>query len=333
MKKLLLGTTALTLIGFMAGNASAAGLEGKVNGYMRAGMAVSEYASNGVQSDEDFHVIRDGEIHLKGVGTLDNGLTIEGRVEIEAFTSGDQIDENWVSVAGNFGKIMIGGNDDAAYNMGYVGMSTSFGGNHSWYDHTVQFLPTGVGAMFTLVGGSDQIGIHYYTPNVAGFQAGVSYHPDTSSDGAADGQTSGADNGDQFLAAGANYRNTFRGFDFGIGGGYTRNDDDDQQYGIGLEMGAAGFTAYGRYEVAEPDSGEEATGYAAGLSYSNGPWRFAGGYGHQEIDGVGGIEVEKVSTGVTYELGAGVTLAGGMEYGDNEDDDAFSGVVEMGVSF
>jgi len=91
--------------------------------------------------------------------------------------------------------------------------------------------------------------------------------------------------------------------------------------------------AYGRYEVADPDAGEETTGYAVGLSYANGPWRFAGGYGHQELDGPGGIEVEKVSTGVTYELGAGVTLAGGMEYGDNEADDAFSGVVEMGVSF
>ena len=269
MKKFLFGTTALA-VAAMASASFAKDVELGLGGYMRAGVAFSDFAQGGVsgESDNIFHVIRDGEIHFRGKGTLDNGITITTRVELEAFTSsGDQIDENWVRVSSSFGSIMIGGNDDAAYNAGYVGF-TGFGvPNFNPYDTTLQYVPVSAaaGSQFTLVGGSDRLAIHYYTPTIAGFSAGISYAPDTSSDGGADGQSTGGDNEDGELAIGASYRNSFGDFDFALGGGYFTGveDNDRSEYGIGLEVGFSGFTLYGRYEE---DTEDDQTGYTAGVS-------------------------------------------------------------------
>lgn len=329
MKKILLGSTALVAMA-LSGAAHANDVELGLGGYMRVGAAISEFSSGGVESEESFHVIRDGEIHFKGKGTLDNGITIEARVELEAFTTGDQIDENWVRISGSFGKILIGSNDDAAYNAGYVGMGPTAVPNFSFYDHTLQFVPTGAGDMFTLVGGSDAMGIHYYTPNISGFSAGVSYHPDSSSDGGADGQTTGADNDDQIIAVGASYSNSFGEFDFAVGGGYITDDNERDAYGVGVELGFSGFTLYGRYEELEVDE-DDTTGYAVGLGYNTGPWSFLAGYGYQDEDG--GAEVSKIHGGVGYSLGKGVTVGGAIEWGDNDVDDGVAGALMLGVSF
>ena len=183
MKKFLFGTTAIAAVA-MAGVASAKDVELGLGGYMRVGAAyVSEPEAAGAgDEDENFVLLRDGEIHFKGKGTLDNGLTIEARVELEAFTTGDQIDENWVRVSSSFGQIMIGGNDNAAINAGYVGFTSTFI-NHANADGTYVFTPGNVGTYNQ----EDDIGIHYYTPTIAGFQVGVSYQPDDDNDGDDDG--------------------------------------------------------------------------------------------------------------------------------------------------
>ena len=84
----------------------------------------------------------DAEIHFNGSVTLDNGIKIRTRVELEgnslpdagiggnvsnggkaAGTAEDFIDENWMRISGSFGEIRLGSTDAAAQAMttGYLG--------------------------------------------------------------------------------------------------------------------------------------------------------------------------------------------------------------------
>ena len=127
MKKVLFATTAIVAAGLTT-SANAAEWETGVSGYYFLGLALSD--ANG---QDGLGILRDGEIHVNGRLTADNGLTFRARVELESFTSGDQIDENWGSIGGSFGTLLIGSNDDAVYN-NHVGVIYAPGARVGYYD-------------------------------------------------------------------------------------------------------------------------------------------------------------------------------------------------------
>jgi outer membrane protein OmpU len=64
-------------------------------------------------------VFWEGEIFFVGETTLDNGIKIGVNVQLEAYTSSDQIDEHYVYVQGGFGRVVVGAENSAAYLMHY----------------------------------------------------------------------------------------------------------------------------------------------------------------------------------------------------------------------
>lgn len=326
MKKFLIGTTALAAVA-VAAPAFAKDVTLSTGGYMRVGVGFT------TADDTDIVIMRDGEIHFKGKGTLDNGITIDARVELEAFTTGDTIDDNYLTVSSDFGKVLFGGIADAFGNIGYVGFTSTFV-NHAVTDGTYDFTGAGIG---TAAGASDGIGIQYYTPTIAGFQAGISYQPSTSNDGSEDLVIDGTDvvgvdgTGDaqsvigganDVIAFGAAYSNSFGDIDLTLGGGYRTSETADDEWLIGTEIGFSGFQLNLRYD--EPNDGD--TIYAVGGNYATGPWAFGAGYATQD-------ETQRVSVGANYTLGDGVTAGAGMEWGDDGTDDGLAGALLLGVSF
>ncbi|MGF1641669.1 MAG: porin, partial [Rhodospirillales bacterium] len=103
MKHFLYGTTALAtagLIAGVAGNAAAAErIKVGIAGYHQQFMVYTDqdYENNAVsgarQSTNDFDQKHNSEICFIGETTLDNGITFGINVQLEANTSGDQIDE------------------------------------------------------------------------------------------------------------------------------------------------------------------------------------------------------------------------------------------------
>ena len=101
MKHILLGTTALVAAGLMAGPAAAQqgvqlGLGGFYFGAL-GGNVDEDFDANGFSDNDkntwDFK--QDVEVHFLGETTLDNGLTVGARIELEAQQQDDQIDEVW----------------------------------------------------------------------------------------------------------------------------------------------------------------------------------------------------------------------------------------------
>lgn len=307
MKKALIATTALVAAGF-ATTATAAEWSTRVTGYYFLGLGVSDNSGQ-----DGVAVLRDGEAHVRAKLVADNGITFQARIELEAFTSGDQIDENYGTVSGSFGTILIGSNDDAVYN-NHVGIIYAPGARIGYYD--AFSLTTASGAAFSTAGvASDQIAIHYTSPSLSGFKVYGSYHPTAASDGGADSNNPFFENGD-YWTVGASYNGDFGDFGFGLSAGYT---DDAPFQGaaladlitIGANVSFSGFTVAGTYENTDFDGGGSTDEFAIGAQYSTGPWTIGGGYKDQE-------SVGEVAAGwVTYGLAPGVLFTAGVEYGDD----------------
>lgn len=311
MKKVLLATSAIVAAGFVT-TASAAEWSSSVNGYWFVGAAVSDSDDN----QDGFGVLRDGEIHFKASLKADNGLTFGSRVELESFTSGDQIDENYATIGGSFGTVMIGSNDDASYNS-HVGTIYAPGARIGYYD-TFIINPRNGSEFVANSNAADVIGIHYATPNFNGFQANFSYHPSNGTDGGGDTNNvafndSAPGNVENIFSVGARYQGDFDGFGFGISGGYTDGSGQNDIATFGANVGAAGFKIAGTFE----DDGTDE--FAIGVQYSNGPITVGGGYTFDDVSGVAGNtdDVQIAAGWLTYAIAPGVSGTVGVEYTDN----------------
>jgi len=207
MKKQLLTTTALVAAGVLV--VSGPALAGKPK--LTVGGGVSQIVGVGSNSDAfdaanggrvAFDQHSDGEIHFNGSVTLDNGIKIRTRIELEgnsAVTGGggnsnvingppgsagdpDYIDEHWMRISGSFGEVRLGSHDPAAQAMttGYLATwNTNVGLNLAFDTSDWVSNPGTVGA--STVGRidvtSDAESVSYFTPRFSGFQVGVSWTP------------------------------------------------------------------------------------------------------------------------------------------------------------
>ncbi len=370
MKKLLYGTTAIVAASMLgAGAASAAEpITLSVGGYYQTYFAVIDADDTAGASYQSTKVGQTGEIHFTGETTLDNGLQVGINVQLEAHTTGDQIDEHYVYLEGGWGRLEIGAENGAAYKAGGSWVPSGIVGHGVDSPEHLQHPGQGFAGTATQIGTSNDANkISYYTPRMGGFQLGVSYTPDVGDDigggGFASPRTALIENGsggasvEDVFEIGANWSDTFGGVDLGINAGYLTGEAnaasvDVDEWRVGGQIGYGGFTLVGNYNdqdtvfgpggirVSGPDGGQV---FTTGLSYGTGPWTVAAGYLHSETDlPVGQGENDKrdhYEIGASYALGPGVTISGGLQYYETEagstgvTNESAAGIIAMGLSF
>ena len=190
MKHILLGTTALVAAGLVASNAHAAqGVQLGIGGYYAAaaGLLFDQSNNSGDPGDHTRNVVfrQDVEIHFKGETTLDNGLTVGARIELEGQQSDDQIDEVWAYFKGGWGQVRFGDDDDASEQLHYLipNASNDFGVDTPYFDfsnnHGNGFNNGSFQTNSTVLNISgDATKILYFSPTFAGFSFGISFAPD-----------------------------------------------------------------------------------------------------------------------------------------------------------
>jgi outer membrane protein OmpU len=306
MKKQLLGTTALVAASMLAwsGDASAqkvqpvqvtiGGYYGQFLGY------VDQDGRSGNSTTGDpikFDTRNDGEMHFNGRTTLDNGITVGFRVELEANTSGDQIDESYAFVESRFGRLEMGSVNSVNYKMHYTApdvFTRGFVQEGQVFDWLVNSTGSPVsdsmfGNTVSRMWDNDSDKINYYTPRIEGFQVGFSYTPESRQDSnAVPQQTTGYQSG---WSAAANFVRTFGSFDIAASLGYQtwqapdqNSAPDPKQVNAGLVVGFAGFKLGGSYgkmkDARQAGSGTNAAAAVSpGITNNNGrAWNLGGSY-------------------------------------------------------
>jgi len=356
MKKVLLGSTALVAAGVMATAPAMAAekLSAKVGGYMEQWVGYTDVddSAAGAGDFSGVDVKSDSEIHFKGSTVLDNGIEFGINVQLEANSnSSDQIDESYLIVKGSFGEINIGSENSAMYKMHYAPAEYGIGINSGDQGDWTLSGSTSITTSGTFRGpfGStyvepartnDSEKITYYTPRVAGFQAGISYAPNASQDSnvLVDRNTAVSDG----VMAGLNYVNDFGGFKVAGSLGYgtfldaaSSGGDEPEAISAGLTLGYMGFSAGASYATFDDSGANDGEGYNLGIAYATGPFGVSLSYFNGERDGTTGgtsqAEQDTIMLSGKYALGPGVTAAATL--GHSEYTSSTTGVSDVEATY
>jgi predicted porin len=365
MKKVLYGSTALVAAGTLAATPAAAeeGVSLGLGGYWNSFFYFGDYSEddNDPRDLGNTGIFNDGEVHFKGKTTLDNGITFGVQVELEGFTSGDQIDENYAYIEGSFGRLVIGGENTAAYMMQYGAPFVGTPINSGWITSFIPPPQTTGGTLAVTTGfrtpalstyvdlANDDHALNYFSPRFSGFQVGASYVPAATVNGEGKNFPVQADENTEFtdlISVGANFVESFGNFDVAVAAGYRMaqsdiaGQDDPSQISAGLNVGFAGFTVGASMAIEDSDRSTEGTGFDVGATYSTGPWSVGLTYFHSEVEGAAGggdDSLDAVTGGISYAVGPGITASASIMWaewdGDNADADGVGGIVGIKMGF
>jgi len=346
MNRLLIATAAATLF---VSPAVSGPMAVTVGGYYNS--VVYSQDVDGTDT-RDIGIHNDAEIIFKGKGKAKNGMEIGFQVQLEAEGSdeSDHIDENYIYVKGDFGKVEIGAENNAAYKQQvmapkFLGWKTYDNNFKTWAQVSDFDKPHLDGVE------SDALKINYYSPKINGFQFSYSLTPDasdTSGDTAlyeADGIDLGEDNavggtGDDAdssttkgssTAMGIKWSGKVAGIKVKASYGVNELDEDElvdprEDTAIGLSVSSGDLTVGGT-SFTKDANGTETNVLHYGIAYKLSKVHTVG-LGMHTQDKDGGADVDIMLLGGNIKLGAGTKLTYSYEAVEDsvDGDSTFVGV-------
>ena len=320
MKKLLGLIVASAFISSPALAQEDSGLKLDVTGYFKGYTVYNDQDGDARNVD----IIRDTELHFVGSTTLDNGLTVGADVGI-AVDQGNSSDitDSFVYFSGDWGRFNVGATDNATYllQVSAPTADANYDGMDQYYT-PMNYDVTGVTELSDIEFDYDQdvsVGadkLTYFTPNVAGFQAALSWTPkarDASRD------LTGVDTNVASLVDIVDGAVRFdQDMSFGkmsLGGGYTMAEERTlYNVGADFDIGAFGVGAVYTHDDQDEAATAGATGqrqWIAGVDYTAGAFVYGVSYLNQKNEfGADDIDTDRYTAGVTYKYAPGVDFRG-----------------------
>jgi len=288
MRKLLLNTSAIATVAVLTANVAVADVSIS---------AETEWTymsrSSNVTANDGTSFGTDSEITFSFTNKTDNGLDIAYVVELESDDTDTAINESSLSIAGGFGKVVLGGNAAAADD--YAISADDIVSEDE--------APTSASATIALttdieLGDGDNNKIAYHLPAMGGFTAGVSF------------TDSGAVGSTDTTTFGMNYVIEAAGNTVTIGAATatteaTTTDTDSQILGVKVDSGNLSLIAsQTSYEAVDEDI--STTGIGVSYKLSNGV--VLGAYTLKSEDDLdAGEEYSKSGVEVQYAIASGLT--------------------------
>lgn len=354
MKNMLRNTTALfglTAAGIVAGAPAASASDGvklSLGGFFRSayGVTFDDDSQGELGHDQNLDGVgSDAEVYFMGMVTLDNGVTVGARIELEAETvKTDQIDNVYAFFRGGFGEVRIGAQDGAAGNMYMLppGSTANFG---PYSPNTIgSALSPGIFDPEASLALQDAVmKIVYYAPTWRGFTFGLSFTPndDEKTESGTDhvassfhpDRSEGSANNN--VAVALHYDYSGDGWGLALGGvayfegdveGTSADDAEQAGYNLGanvsigdLQVGVAGTLLDDGN-----GAGHDIWMIGAGFAYTIEAWTLGGGYAHVDTDVAGFSDdstLDRAGFTANYAMGPGIDLDAGIFYTWNEEGD------------
>jgi outer membrane protein OmpU len=360
MKRALLGSTALVAAELCAAGAMAAdGVKLTLGGYYHAaagGIAGEDFsASSGVSGSNlrDYAFKQNIDVTFSGETVLDNGLTVGAYVDLRGQTQPDQIKRVYAYFSGDFGKVQFGDQDGALATMCYTVPSASqiFGAD-SPAVYGFNFSNAGIagyGATNGTCYGIDSYStqVVYFSPDLAGFQFGLSFTPDQTEDtrntvgGAGTRFRNDVGQNSENLSMAGVFTHDFNGVKLTLGGAHTfsfdkevnpNNVDPGQDSNAYAQVSYAGFTIGAAMEYRQNfgDTSADQLVFGAGVTYNWDLWTVGLGWTRGDYEkavganGVGPFNAvhDDIALTASYALGPGISIDGLLEYSRYVSNDA-----------
>ena len=353
MKKALIGTSALIAVGLLTAQGASAeekiklGLSGN---YRVLGGIVNQDdgPTNDAANTRNHGIGTDGKINFSGKTTLDSGIEVGVKAELEVQNQGEMIDEQymWIENTDVWGRIEMGDRDGAGNKMNTLAPFV-FGAAIVGVQ-TIQLAnsPANSAAFVVAVPGmsGDSTKITYYTPKFGAAQIGISYTPDSDEQiGGAFGTSiargdSDANDVSEILEIGANWSGSMGDAKVNASAAYASGKgeaataaavNDADRWAVGAKIAMNSWALGGQYINNETGGGALATTIQrddittrVGLTYANGPWLYGAEYANRsiEVTATGEDEATVWGVGAKRTLGAGVTAGIGVHVWDWQDD-------------
>ena len=325
MNKLLIGTAAAALF---VSPAVAGPMAVTVGGYYNS--VVYSQDVDGTDT-RDIGIHNDAEIIFKGKGKAKNGMEIGFQVQLEAEGSGekDHIDENYIYVKGDFGKVEIGAENNAAYKQQvmapkFLGWKT-YDNNFKTWSQVSDFDKPHLDGVE-----SDALKINFYSPKINGFQVSYSLTPDASDTSGDTGLYDASGKGSS-TAMGVKYSGKISGMKVAASYGINELDEDTgvnprEDTAIGLSV-SSGDVTVGGTSFTKDANGTETNVLHYGIAYKLSKGHTVGLAMHTQ-DKDGGADVDIMALGGNVKLGAGTKLTYSYETVEDsvDGDSTFMGV-------
>ena len=285
MRKLLLGTTALAAAATLSANAIA---DISISGYYEWKY---QSRSSNITTNDGTTFGNDSEIVFKFSNKTDSGLDISLTTELEADDTDTAINESSMTIAGGFGKLVLGNNDHVGDNYGIEeGDLIAEEINATGVD-SLTMLDSDVAGM-----DGDANKVAYHLPAMGGLTAGVSF------------TNSGAAGASDTTAYGARYAMSAGGASITLGAATatTENstqDIDSQNMGMKVVTGNVSvIISQGKYEKSSTDE----TGTGAAISFKVNDAMTVGAFTVEVEDDTTSEEYTNTGAEVQYTIASGL---------------------------
>lgn len=293
MRKILLGTTALAAAATLSANAALADVS--IGGYYEW---VYQSRSSTVAANDGTSMGVESEIKVTLSNKTDSGLDIKMAVEMETDDTDTAINESSLSIAGGFGRFVLGGDDNAADNYAIDAEDVVSEEIQATGTTTLSLTDTDLETT------GDANKITYHIPAMGGLKAGISYTDNGTN------STSGAQDS---VEMGAQYSMSAGGASVTLGVATANTEQvsgtvDTESSNIGVSVTSGNITAkiaQSSYEATNKD--EEANG--VGVKFKISDALSLGAYTIKVEDSTGTTDEEYSNTGaeVTYTIASGLT--------------------------
>jgi outer membrane protein OmpU len=344
MKRILLTSTALAT-GMLFAPVAQAQITVSLGGYTEF---FAGFYNDDVPNRTDHEFELETEIVVRADGKADNGLLYGAKIELQNSTGGSGAsvgtDEASVYLGGTWGRLELGDFDGAADTLKIYAPLVGIEQIDGDYGDFLGVKDPTTGLNF---GSQPAFGIHipnsgdatkimYLTPRFAGFQAGVSYTPESDSEAQNVVAFKNTNSYKDWIDGGVNYTGNFFGFAVALGATISTASgqntlapvEDFTAWNVGAQVGYGGFVfggGYvdaGDYNVPVGTGGADQSVWHAGLSYTAGPVAVGASYmdaeGYKSAGGTYASDYKAYGIGAAYTLAPGLVVQSDLMYIDED---------------